>query len=268
MAEDQKGKVISIASGKGGTGKTILAANLGTALALLGRKVVVVDADIAMADLGLYLGLEKSPITLHEVLAGEASIEQALYEGPAGCKIVPSGLSLSGFSRANPQRLRDVVRDLSSKFEFVILDCAPGLSKESTMPLTVADEIIIVVNPDLTSLADALRMKMMCDAVETRVRGVVINRTGLSKAELAPREVGSMLNLDILTVIPEDDEVKKSANLKVPVVMKKKDSPAALAHLSLAQKIAGRGIAVKVEADLTVPNAGNKPSKLRSFFGR
>jgi septum site-determining protein MinD len=239
MAEEVQGKAITIASGKGGTGKTVLAANIGTAIAVSGRKVVIVDADLAMADLGLYLGLEKSQITLHEVLAGEATVDQALYEGPAGCKIMPSGLSLSGFSRANPQRLRNVVDELKRKFEFVLIDCGPGLSKESTMPLAVADEVIIVVNPDLASLADALRIKMMCDAVGTRIRGVVINRSGMSKAELAPREVGSMLDLNILSDIPEDDEIRKSANLKVPLVMTKKDSPAAAAQTRLAKQIAG-----------------------------
>jgi septum site-determining protein MinD len=245
---DGKGRIITIASGKGGTGKTILASNLGTALTLLGRRVVVVDADIGMADLGLYLGLEKSPITLHEVLAGEATIEQAMYDGPAGCKIVPSGLSLSGFSRANPQKLKEVAEDLSRTFDFIILDCGPGLSKESTIPLAVADEVIIIVNPDLASLADALRIKMMCDAVDAQIRGVVVNRSGLSKAELAPREVGSMLGLNILVDIPDDDEVRKSANLKVPVIMKKKDSPAASAQIKLAKQIAGPDLAeVKVE---------------------
>jgi len=265
MADNREGKIISIASGKGGTGKTILVSNLGTALALLGEKVVVVDADLAMADLGLYLGLEKSPITLHEVLAGEASVEQALYEGPAGCMVVPSGLSLSGLARANPQRIGIVTKELLTRFDFVILDCAPGLSKESAAPLAASDEVVLVVNPDLASLADALRVKMMCEALETRVRGAVVNRTGLTKAELAPREVGSMLNLEILSVIPEDEEVRKSANLKVPVVMKRKDSPAAAALMALAEKLAGKR---RKEAGPTVTEGDRKPSKLRSIFGR
>jgi len=270
MSASESGKVIAIASGKGGTGKTTLAASVGAALALLGRKVVIVDADLGMADLGLYLGLEKSSITLHEVLAGEASIEQALYDGPAGCQIVPSGLSLSGFSRANPQRLKEVAEELRKRFEFIILDCAPGLSKESTVPLTVSDEVLIVVTPDLASLADALRVKMMCDALQARVGGVVVNRTGLSKTELAPREVGSMLGLEILATIPEDDEIRKSANLKVPVVLRKKDSPAALAHLGLAQSIAG----ASGEGSPSAPavrksqEGEKKPSKLRSMFSR
>jgi septum site-determining protein MinD len=77
-------KVFTIASGKGGTGKTMTTANLGTALALLGKRTIILDADIGMANLGLVLGLEKSKITLHEVLAGKADISQAIYELPTG----------------------------------------------------------------------------------------------------------------------------------------------------------------------------------------
>jgi septum site-determining protein MinD len=260
-----KGKVVAITSGKGGTGKTVLAINLGSALSLSGNKVVIVDADIAMADLGLYLGLEKSPVTLHEVLAGEASVEQALYDGPGGCQIMPSGLSLSGFSRANPKRLSNVVEELSRDFEFVILDCPSGLSKESSIPLSVADEVVIVVNPDLASLADALRMKMMSEALETNVKGVVINRTGVSKTEISSNEVGSMLDLDVLGVIPEDDEVKKSANLKVPVILKKKDSPASEAQIELAKKISGKE-RIEVKA-VESKGSDEGKSKLRSILG-
>jgi len=266
--ESRPAKAIAVVSGKGGTGKTIVAANIGTALAMMGRKVVVVDGDLGMGDLGLYLGLEKSPVTLHEVLAGEASIDQAIYEGPAGCKIVPSGLSLSGYARANPDRLRDVVKELSGRFEFVILDCGPGLSKENTIPLALVDEVMLVVNPDLICLADALRVRMMCDAIGARVGGVVVNRAGMSKAELAPREVGSMLGLDVLAVIPEDDEIRKSASLKVPLVMKKKESPAAAAHFSLAQRIAGRPGEKAPRQEAAAPNEQKKGSRRFSIFGK
>jgi len=77
-------KVYTIASGKGGTGKTTTTVNLGTALALLGKKTVIIDADIGMANLGLLLGLERCPVTLHEVLSGKADVRDAVYEGPGG----------------------------------------------------------------------------------------------------------------------------------------------------------------------------------------
>lgn len=87
-------KVYTIASGKGRTGKTTVSVNLGTMLAQLGKETYLMDADIGMANVGLVLGLQDAPITLHEILAGKRNINDAIYEGPAGLKVIPSGISL------------------------------------------------------------------------------------------------------------------------------------------------------------------------------
>ena len=89
-----EGRSIVFASGKGGTGKTTTVANIGVALAQFGKEVIVIDADITMANLSLILGMEDIPVTLHDVLAGEAELKDAIYEGPAGVKVIPGGLSL------------------------------------------------------------------------------------------------------------------------------------------------------------------------------
>jgi septum site-determining protein MinD len=129
--------------------------------------------------------------------------------------------------------------------------------------LAAADEVIVVVIPDLACLADALRLRMMCEVVRTPVGGIVVNRTGLSKGELPSAEIGSMLDLEVLSVIPEDAEVRKSASLKVPVVIAKSDSPAASAQTSLARSVieAARG-----EAQMEHPEVGRRSSRLRSIF--
>lgn len=88
------GRIITLASGKGGVGKTSITANLGIALVQRGNKVLLVDADVAMANLSLLLGMQSSPITLHDVLLGEATIRDATYDGPGGVHFIPSGLSL------------------------------------------------------------------------------------------------------------------------------------------------------------------------------
>ena len=112
-------KVYTIASGKGGTGKTTVTANLGPMLARYGKKTCILDADVGMANLGLILGLENLPVTLHEVLAGKARVRDAIYEGPFGVKVVPCGLSLQGFQQSNPDRLKDVMADLVSEFDIL-----------------------------------------------------------------------------------------------------------------------------------------------------
>jgi septum site-determining protein MinD len=110
-------KVYTIASGKGGTGKTTVAVNLGTMLSLLGKETFLMDADIGMANVGLILGLQDAPVTLHEILAGKGTLNEAIYEGPAGLKVVPSGLSLQGFQQADPERIRDVMSDIIKRCE-------------------------------------------------------------------------------------------------------------------------------------------------------
>ena len=135
-------RAYTIASGKGGTGKTTVTVNLGTALAQLGKETIIMDADIGMANLGLILGLEDVPVTLHEVLAGKASITEAIYEGPHGVKVVPSGLSLQGFQQANPEKMRDVMRDLVSRCDFLLIDAPAGISRDGVIPLAIADEVI------------------------------------------------------------------------------------------------------------------------------
>ena len=154
-------KVYTIASGKGGTGKTTFAVNLGTMLAQLGKETYLMDADIGMANVGLILGLQDAPVTLHEILAGKGNINDAIYEGPAGLKVIPSGISLQGFQQADPDRIRDVLGEIVKRCEFLLIDAPAGISKDGVVPLVVADEVILVVNPELSSIVDALKTKIL-----------------------------------------------------------------------------------------------------------
>ena len=114
-------KVYTIASGKGGTGKTTTTVNLGTSLSLLGKRTIIIDADIGMANMGLLLGLERSPVTLHEVLSGTANIHDAIYEGPGGMKVAPCGISLQGFQNSDPEKLQEVMATLIENMDFMLI---------------------------------------------------------------------------------------------------------------------------------------------------
>ncbi len=235
-------KVYTIASGKGGTGKTTATVNIGTALALLGKKTVIIDADIGMANIGLVLGLERSPITLHEVLAGKASIEQAIYEGPAGLKVVPSGISLQGFQESDPERLQEVMVKLLEGVDFMIIDAPAGISRDGIIPLAVADEVILVVNPEIASMADALKTKILTETVGGRVGGAILNRAGVDQTELKKQKVKELLGVEVIDVIPEDGNVRRSAAFKLPVVIRSPESSAALAYKRIAAKLTGQTV--------------------------
>lgn len=113
---------IAIASGKGGTGKTTISANLAVALSIFGKEVIVIDADIAMANLELIMGIEGMPVTLNDVLSGSADINDAIYNGPGGVKVVPAGVSLDGFKKAKPEKLMEVLVELDQKGDILLID--------------------------------------------------------------------------------------------------------------------------------------------------
>ncbi len=147
-------RAYTITSGKGGTGKTTVTANLGVALAQYGRETCVVDTDIGLANLGLVLGLSETPVTLNEVLTGEAPVQDAIYEGPYGLMVVPGGLSLQRFQDVDPERLKDVVCDLTDICDFLLLDAPAGIGPDAVVALTAADEVLLVVNPEIASIVD------------------------------------------------------------------------------------------------------------------
>lgn len=232
-------RAYAIASGKGGTGKTTVTANLGTALAQHGRETCIVDTDLGMANLGLVLGLGKTPITLHEVLAGEASIQDAMYEGPYGLKIVPSGLSLQGFQDANPERLRDVICDLTDRCEFLFLDAPAGIGTDGVIPLTVADEVLLVVNPEISSIVDALKIKILTETVGGTMGGAILNRATLEETEMSRRKIEKTLGISIIDTVPEDANVRRAAAAKTPVVVRSPGSESSKAFRRIAATLAG-----------------------------
>ena len=161
-----------------------------------------------MANLGLVLGLESVPVTLHEVLAGKASVDDAIYEGPNGLKVVPSGISLQGFQNADPEKMKDVMRDLIGRSDFLLIDAPAGISKDGVVALAIADEVILVVNPELSSMADALKTKILTEMVGGKVYGAILNRAGMENTELRRHSVEDVLGVRVIDMIPEDANVR------------------------------------------------------------
>jgi len=243
----QNVKVITVASGKGGTGKTTTTANLGIALAELNKQTIILDADIAMANLALLLGMEKIDVTLHEVLSGEKNIKEAIYEGPKGVMVVPCGISLAGFQRSHPERLQEVLMDLLDEAEFLLIDAPAGLGKDSIIPMAIADEILLVLNPEVSSVSDGLKIKIMADTIETNVRGIILNRVRKRKGEIDRDKIEKIFNLKVLAEIPEDTSVIDSVAKRRPVLLTKPNSSAAIAYKRLAADLVGQKFEYKKE---------------------
>jgi septum site-determining protein MinD len=243
-------KVYTIASGKVGTGKTTTTVNMGTALALLGKKTVMIDADIGMANLGLLLGLEKSPVTLHEVLNGKADVQEAVYEGPGGVYVVPCGISLQGFQNSDPEKLQEVMSALVEDMDFILIDAPAGISKDGVIPLAIADKVYLVVNPELSSMSDALKTKVLTEMLGGEIGGAILNRAGIERTDINRQKVADLLNIDVIEMVPEDSNVRRSAAFKTPIVIKNPNSPAAVAFKRLAAHISGTDFVEPVECEV------------------
>jgi septum site-determining protein MinD len=241
-------RVYTLASGKGGTGKTTVTVNLGTSLAQLGKETYIMDADIGMANLGLVIGLEDVPITLHEVLAGKANIKDAIYAGPGGVKVVPSGISLQGFQQADPEKLKDVLKDLIDRCDYLLIDAPAGISRDGVIPLAIADDVILVVNPELSSIVDALKTKILTEVVGGHVLGAILNRAGIEKTEAVSQKMEKVLGVKVIGTIPEDPNIRKAASFKTPIVIKYPESGASVAFKRIAAQMAGLPFKESVEA--------------------
>jgi septum site-determining protein MinD len=259
-------RVITIASGKGGTGKTTLTANLGIALAKAGKKVLLVDADVAMANLSLILGMQSSPITLHDVLLGESQVHDSIYDGPSGLHFIPSGLSLDNYKRVDSERLAGIIASVAEQYDFVLMDAAAGIEKNVLSALSAAQETLLVTMPTSPAIADALKTKIVAQRLGSKVIGVVINFVMDEKGEISKSECSSILELPVYGAVPYDPEVRKSFMQQkvLPVIARKPDSIAA----KELQKVASRLIGVQMNEVETKQKGKGFFSKFTSIFRR
>lgn len=232
-------RVITVASGKGGVGKTTVTSNLGVALSTYGERTVVLDADIAMANLELVLGMEGKSVTLHEVLSGEAEIEEAIYEGPSGVRVVPAGISLEGIRNVNVNRLEDALTKLMEDTDILLIDAPAGLEKDALAALASADELLLVTNPEVPAISDALKTKIIASKLGVNILGVVINREQHDKTFLTAEEIETILEVPVIAVVPNDPEVSRAAAFGEPVVIKNPTSQVTNAIMKLAADLIG-----------------------------
>ncbi len=235
-------RIIAVASGKGGVGKTVITANLGVAMALAGKKVIMVDADLDMANLELVLGMHGRPITLQDVLNGEARIEDAIYDAPGGAKFVPAGVPVRQFKRVDPEKLAKTIAELSAYGDIILLDVPAGIGRDVIACFAAAKEVLIVSMPEVTSATDAYKTKLLAEKMGAKVIGLVINFWRKEKPGMKPEEIADLLETQILAQIPHDEEFRRLSQKSKLVVLEKKDNPAAAAILSLAAKILGEEI--------------------------
>lgn len=232
-------RIISVLSGKGGVGKTTLVSNLGASLVKRGKNVIIIDGNVTAPNLSLHLGIPFYPITLHDVLKNKVPIESAIFHHESGLKIIPASLSADAIKDINIEKFQTVMLSLLGKADIVIIDAAAGLGKEALAAIGVADDLIVVTNPELPVVTDALKTIKIAEENGTKVLGVVVNRVKGLKHELSLNEIKSMLEVPIIAAVPEDLAVPRSIAKRIPVVHHKPNSRASLEFHRLAAKIIG-----------------------------
>ncbi len=256
-------RILTLASGKGGVGKTTLVANLGIALKQLGQKVLIVDGDITMANLSLVLGMESSPITINDVLKGEASVEDIIYRGPENIDVMPASLSLQNFQALDLSRLPQIVKKVSYNYDFILVDCAAGVGEDTLAAMSAATEVFLVINPFALSIADALKAKLMAQKINAKPVGIIVNMVGYYKGEIKEEDIIKMMELPSYGTVPFDETVRMNFYYKQvqPIMIKNKGSKASQAIYNIAQRLLG--IEVK-----TQPKSGGFFNWLRNLFSK
>lgn len=231
-------RVIGVLSGKGGVGKTTMAVNIGASLAWdYGNNVVAVDANTTSSNLGLHLGNYRFPVTLNDVLNGKAEITDAVYAHPSGLKIIPSS-SFNEDLNADPEKISEVIKQVTDFVDFVILDCPPTLGRETLSMINAIDEAVIVTNAEWGALLEAKRTIDLLNEKKKKILGVIIN-----KADIEPEDVVKVkkgLNVPVLGVIPNDEVILKSVDKRVPFIHLSKHSRPSRAFKKIMEEVTGQ----------------------------
>jgi septum site-determining protein MinD len=230
-------KIIVITSGKGGVGKTTTAINLGAAINYFGKDVIVIDANLTTPNIGVHLNSPELPVTLNHILLKKVKPFEAVYEHPSGLKIMPSSISIKELKKVKIEKLRDFKEDFQELGEYVVVDSAAGLGNEAISAIELADEIIVVTNPELPALTDALKTIKIADEFGKSIKGIIVTRVRKNKSESNPGFVKEMLEAPVLGMIPEDISVQESIKLKDALIHTHPKSKAARAYKEIAAKI-------------------------------
>jgi len=238
------GTIATITSGKGGVGKTTATANLGTALARDGYKVVCIDADIGLRNLDVVLGLENRIVyDLVDVVEGRCRLRQAMIKDKrfSDLFLIPAAQTRdkSSISPSDMVRLCD---ELRPNYDWILIDSPAGIERGFRNAIAPADVVIVITNPDISAVRDADRIIGLIEAEEKGPAQLVINRINPQMVKrgnmLSVDDVVELLAVDLIGLVPEDSEVIQSTNEGRPVVMQDK-SNAGRAFRDIAKRLAG-----------------------------
>lgn len=241
------GEVIVITSGKGGVGKTTTTANIGTALALEGKRVVLVDADIGLRNLDVVMGLENRIVyDLVDVVEGVCRMKQALIKDKRfdGLFLLPAAQTRDK-NAVTPQQMQKLCDDLKEQFDFVLIDCPAGIEQGFKNAIAGASRAVVVTVPEVSAVRDADRIIGLLSANELNNPQLIVNRLRVDMVKRGDMmnidDTIDILGIDLLGVVPDDERIIVSSNRGEPAVMEEA-SMAGRAYRNIAKRLLGEVI--------------------------
>ncbi len=242
------GEVIVITSGKGGVGKTTTSANLGCGLAIAGKKVALVDADIGLRNLDVVMGLENRIVyDLVDVVEGKCRLKQALIKDKryAGLYLLPAAQTRDK-DAVSPEQMQKLCENLKEEeFDYIIIDCPAGIEQGFKNAIAGADRALVVTTPEVSAVRDADRIIGLLEANELPNPSLILNRVRPDMVDrgdmMSMDDVTEILAIDIIGVVPDDESIVVQTNKGEPAVTVE-SSKAGQAYRNITQRILGNDV--------------------------
>lgn len=258
------GEVIVVTSGKGGVGKTTTSANIGTGLAKLNRKVLLIDTDIGLRNLDVVMGLENRIVyNLVDVIEGNCRLKQAAIRDKKNpdLYLLPSAQTRDK-SAVSPEQMKKLVEELKEEFDYIILDCPAGIEQGFKNAIAGADRAVVVTTPEVSAIRDADRIIGLLQAAEVKTIDLVINRIRMDMVKrgdmMSVDDVLDILAVNLIGVVPDDENIVVSTNEGEPLVGKNYLS--GQAYMNICRRILGE------EVPLMELSSGGFFQKLKHIF--
>ena len=239
-------EVIVITSGKGGVGKTTTSANIGTGLAILGKRTVLIDTDIGLRNLDVVMGLENRIVyNLVDVVEGNCRMKQALIRDKRypNLYLLPSAQTRDK-TAVSPEQMKKLVDDLRDEFDYILLDCPAGIERGFQNAIAGADRALVVTTPEVSAIRDADRIIGLLEAAHMGMIDLIVNRIRMDMVRrgdmMSMEDVMDILAVNVIGVVPDDESIVISTNQGEPLVGM--GSLAGQAFLNICRRIMGEQI--------------------------
>ena len=242
------GEVIVITSGKGGVGKTTTTANLGAALALADKKVVLVDTDIGLRNLDVVMGLENRIVyDLVDVAEGKCKLRQALIKDKrfTDLYLLPAAQTRDK-SAVTEEQMIEITNKLREEFDYILIDCPAGIEQGFKNAVAGANRAIVVTTAEISAIRDADRIIALVEVsgIKNRLRPEMVRKGEMMDVD----DIVDLLSIELVGVVPDDEYIIMHTNKGEPVVTNKK-SPSGRAYIEISRRILGENV------EITIPTA-------------